>query len=66
MTVDRVLAVFSLAVFVAFLGIIVYFVAEADLAIVVLIVIAMAAYDFYRSAFRGSGRNSGPDTPSTN
>lgn len=59
MTVDRVLAVFSLAVFVAFLGIIVYFVTEADLAIVVLIVIAMAAFDFYRTVFRGNGGNLG-------
>ncbi len=55
MTVDRILAAFSLAVFIAFLGIIVYFVTEADLATVVVIVIAMAAFDFYRTVFRGNG-----------
>lgn len=55
MTVDRILAVFSLAVFGAFLGIVVYFVTEADLATVVVIVIAMAGYDFYRTVFRGNG-----------
>ena len=63
MTVDRLLAVFSLTVFIAFLGIIVYFVAEVDLAIVVIIVIAMAAYDFYRTAFQ---QNSGSPSPDDN
>lgn len=63
MTVNHALAIFSLAVFIAFLGIIVYFVAEVDLAIVVVIVVAMAAFDFYRTAFR---RNSGSPTPDDN
>ena len=47
--------------FIAFLGIIVYFVAEVDLAIVVIIVIAMAAFDFYRTAFRRNGGSPSPD-----
>jgi hypothetical protein len=42
---------------VCFCGIIVWSVPEPDLAIISLIVLAMAFYDFYRTAFRN---NNGP------
>jgi hypothetical protein len=48
MWTDRVLALFSLAVMIVFLGILVAFVKRIDLTIVVVVVVAMATYDFYR------------------
>ena len=46
---DRTLAIFSLLALVAFMGIVTWFVNEPDLWIVVLIVLAMAGYDFWRT-----------------
>ena len=50
--IDKCLAVFTLAVLIGFCGIIVWFVPEFDLIVVAVLVIAMAVYDFYRTAFR--------------
>lgn len=55
---DKLLAIVSLLVLGAFLGILVAWVPSVDLTVVVVIVLAMAAYDFYRSLFgsRNGGR----------
>jgi len=45
---DKVLAVFSLGSLVAFMAIVIYYIAEPDLAIVTVAVLLMAAYDFFR------------------
>ena len=47
---DKILAVLSLALFIAFLGILIWWVREPDLIIVVAIVTAMAAIDFWKGA----------------
>jgi hypothetical protein len=49
--VDRIIGIAALAVLVAFLGVIVGFVPDVDLAIVIVIVAAMASYDFYLTLF---------------
>ena len=46
---DKLMAVLSLATMIAFLGVLVLFVPELDLIVVVLVVSAMAIYDFWRS-----------------
>ena len=48
MMLDRALAIISILALVAFMGIVTWFVNEPDLWIVVLIVLAMASYDFWR------------------
>jgi hypothetical protein len=45
---DKVLSVFSLGCLIAFMAIVVYYIAEPDLTIVTVVVLLMAAYDFYR------------------
>jgi hypothetical protein len=52
---DKVLAVISLAAFIGFLVVVVTFVGRMNLTIVVIIVIAMAIYDFWRE-FRNQAR----------
>lgn len=47
---DKVLAVLSMALVIAFLGILVWWVREPDLIIVVAIVCGMAIFDFYKGA----------------
>ena len=49
---EKALAALSFLCLVAFLGVVVWFVPEVDLAIVTLGVLALAFYDFYISAFR--------------
>lgn len=49
---DRILAALSLALLLAFLGVLVGFVPELDLAAVVVVVGLMAGYDFYLSLRR--------------
>ena len=56
---DKVAGLVALAILAAFLGVVVAFVPEPDLAAVSLIVVAMAAYDLSRSTFRRS--NGGRD-----
>ena len=48
---DRLVAFFALVVLTVFLGIIVAFVPDPDLAIVSILALAMAGFDFYRSLF---------------
>jgi hypothetical protein len=45
---DKVLAVLSLGGLIAFMAIVIYYIAEPDLTIVSVVVLSMAAYDFYR------------------
>lgn len=54
---DKIMAILALATMIAFLGVVVVFVPEVDLIIVVLIVSAMAIYDFWQSL--RNGRNNG-------
>ncbi len=46
---DRILATISILTFIAFMGIVVWFVAEPDLTIIVVVVILFAVYDFWDS-----------------
>ena len=50
--VDRLIAFFALATLIVFLGIIVVFVPDPDLAIVSMLALAMAGFDFYRTLFK--------------
>lgn len=47
---DKVLAVLSMLLLIGFLGILAWWVREPDLIIVIVLVIGMAAYDFYKGA----------------
>ena len=44
---DKLLALLSIAGLIAFMGIVVYFVAEPDLAIITAVVLVMAVVDFF-------------------
>ena len=55
---DKVFAAISLALLIAFLGVVVAFVREIDLAIVILLGIGLASYDFWVSIFQ-NGDNAG-------
>jgi hypothetical protein len=48
MWTDRILAAVSLLALIAFLGVLITFVKRIDLSVVVVVVIVMAVYDFYR------------------
>jgi uncharacterized membrane protein YfcA len=52
---EKLFGLVAFALLAAFLGAIVGFVPEPDLAIVFAMVLALAAYDLYRSTFRGDG-----------
>lgn len=52
---DKVFAAISLCMLVAFLGVVIAFVREIDLAIVILLGIGLASYDFWLSVFRNGG-----------
>jgi hypothetical protein len=45
---DKLLAAFSLGCLMAFMAIVIYYIAEPDLTIVTVAVLLMAAYDFFR------------------
>jgi hypothetical protein len=45
---DKVLAVLSLGCLIGFMSFVVYYVAEPNLTIITVLVLCMAAYDFYR------------------
>ena len=47
---DKILAVLSMALLIAFLGILVWWVREPDLITVVVLVCGLAIYDFYKGA----------------
>jgi membrane protein implicated in regulation of membrane protease activity len=53
---DKIMAVLGLATLIAFLGVVVVFVPDLDLIVVVLVVSALAIYDFWRS-FRDRRNN---------
>ena len=52
MVLQRVMALFALAVFVAFLGIVAVRVGRTDLTVVILIGMALAGYDVWSQMFR--------------
>ena len=49
---DKVLAIVALLTLAAMVGVVVWFVPEPDLAIVTLVVLGMAVFDFYLMVFR--------------
>ncbi len=57
--IDKVLATLSVLMLAAFLGIVIWFVAEPDLIIVAVAVLAMVVFDFWRSTRtkRNNGNN---------
>lgn len=55
--IDAILSMLALAGLIVFLFILAWWVREVDLTIVILIGIAMAAYDFWRSVFRRRNNN---------
>jgi hypothetical protein len=57
--IDRTLAILSLAGLIIFLGVVILYVPDPDLVIVMTLVFAMAAYDFYATAFRNRKKNNG-------
>ena len=54
---DRIIGLAAIAILIGFMGILVGFVPSIDLVIVIAVVVAMAAYDFYLSLFKS--RNGG-------
>lgn len=56
---DKTFALISMGLLVAFIGIVVWFVAEPDLTLIVVIVLAMAFYDLWRTLWRGPDKNNG-------
>lgn len=52
---DKVLAVVAILTLAVFVSVVVWFVPEPDLIIVTVVVLAMAAFDFYLMAFRKNG-----------
>lgn len=53
---DKIIGLAAIVFLIGFVGILIAFVPVPDLVIIVLIVVVMAAYDFYRSLF---GRHNG-------
>ncbi len=54
---DKIFAAVSLIMLFGFVGVVIGFVAEVDLAIVVIIVLLMASYDFWKTLWRGNGKS---------
>ena len=54
---DKILAVLSMTFFLAFIGFLAVWVNEPDLWVVVVVVAAMGAYDFWRSCRPGGEAN---------
>lgn len=54
---DKIFAAFSLLTLFAFVGVVLGFVGEVDLTIVVVIVLLMATYDFWKTLRNGNGKN---------
>ena len=52
---DKVLATLSIVLFIAFVGIVVIYVKEVDLTIIIVAVVIIAAYDFWK-ALRTNGK----------
>lgn len=49
---DWVLGILSLALLIAFMGVVVWFIGIPDLTIIVVLVLVMAVYDFWRELSR--------------
>lgn len=56
---DILLAILGLAGFAIFCGVLIGFVPHIDLVIVVLLVLAMTAFDFFRELFRNRKKDEG-------
>lgn len=52
---DKIVATISLLMLIAFTGTVIGFVKEPALAVVVIVVLGMAIYDFWRTLSRGHG-----------
>lgn len=52
---DKIFAAISLIMLFAFVGVVVGFVAEWDLALVIIVVLLMASYDFWKTLRGGNG-----------
>lgn len=52
---DKIMAVLALAIMIAYLGVVVWFVPELDLGIVIGFVSLLAVYDFWQSFRGGNG-----------
>lgn len=57
--IDKAIALAALALLIGFMAILVGFVPEIDLTIVVVIVVAMACYDLWRSLWRKPDKTNG-------
>lgn len=58
---DKSLAAISIVLFLGFMGIVIYFVKELDLTIIVVAVLMMAIYDFWRATRNNDKKNAGED-----
>ncbi len=54
MMLDKILATISILSLVAFMGVVAVFVNEPDLWIIIIVVLLMGVYDFYREISRAS------------
>ena len=54
---DKILAAISLLALISFLAIVVVYVREPDLTVVVVVVMAMAVYDFWLETSKGKNSN---------
>lgn len=52
MTIDRILVLIALIALIAFLGVVIGFVAEPDLIIITGLMVALASHDFWISVFK--------------
>lgn len=55
---DKILALLSLSLLIAFVGIVVVYVGELDLTIIAVVVLLMVVYDFWDSLRKGGGGSS--------
>lgn len=53
---DKIMAILGVATFIAFLGVVAWFVPDIDLIVVIAVVSALAIYDFWRT-FREQSTN---------
>ena len=53
---DRIIATVAIAVLIAFMGVMIWFVARPNLIVITAIVLAMAIYDFWIQLFRRRSR----------
>lgn len=53
---DRVLAILSIALLIGFVAVVLWYVGQTNLTVVVVLVLAMAVYDFWRE-FRNAAKS---------